>query len=189
MRAQIRIVGGQMRGRKLTCNVTPELRPTPDMVREALFNILGDAVPDRLFVDIFAGTGVVGMEALSRGGKQTIFVERDVRVAGEIERHLKTFKIDRQARIYRTDVYRWVSHWQPPAEPVNIFISPPFADLDDRTEDLERTIADLQARVAPDSVIVLQAERHSAVEELPLFNDWEKRRYSRNILFLWQKPK
>jgi len=187
MKAQVRIVGGLMRGRKLTCNVTPELRPTPDMVREALFNILGNAVPERIFVDVFAGTGVVGMEAIGRGAKQAIFVERDVRIAGEIERHLKTFKVDRQARIYRTDVYRWVSHWQPPSEPVNVFFSPPFADLDERTDDLLRTIGDLQTRTAPDSVIILQAERGSAVEELPIFNDWDKRRYSRNVLYFWQK--
>ena len=82
------------------------------------------------------------MESLGRGAKQAIFVERDVHIAGEIEKHLKEFKIDRQARIYRTDVYRWVSHWQPPSEPVNVFFSPPFADLDDRTDDLVRTIAD-----------------------------------------------
>jgi 16S rRNA (guanine966-N2)-methyltransferase len=187
MKAHIRIVGGQMRGRKLTCNVTPELRPTPDMVREALFNILGNAVPDQVFVDVFAGTGVVGMEALSRGAKQTIFVERDVRTAGEIERHLKEFKIDRQARVYRTDVYRWASHWQPPAEPVNVFFSPPFADLGDRTDDLVNMIADLQIRTAPGSVLVLQAEKNSAIEVLPIFNDWEKRKYSRNLLYLWQE--
>lgn len=187
MRAQVRIVAGELRGRKLICNVSPDLRPTPDMVREALFSILGNAVPGRTFVDIFAGTGVMGLEAISRGALQALFVERDFRLADDIERHLKLFKVDRQARIFRTDAYRWVSHWHAPAEPVNVFLSPPFADLQERTEDLVRAIGELQASTAPDSVIVLQAERGSTIEELPAFNDWEKRRYSRNVLFLWQK--
>src|SRR5690349_19686432 len=121
MRAQIRIVSGLLRGRKLTCNVTSDLRPTPDMVREALFSILGNAVPERIFVDIFGGTGVMGIEALSRGAKQSLFIERDVRLAGDIERHLRQFELFRQARIFRTDAYRWVSAWQAPAEPVNVF--------------------------------------------------------------------
>ena len=187
MRAQVRIVSGELRGRKLICNVNPDLRPTPDMVREALFSILGNAIPGRAFVDIFAGTGVVGMEAISRGALQTLFVERDFRLADDIEKHVKEFKVNRQARIFRTDAYRWVSHWHAPAEPVNVFLSPPFADLQERTDDLVHAIGELQASTAPDSVIVLQAERGSAVEELPAFSAWEKRRYSRNVLFIWQK--
>src|SRR5207248_3784417 len=67
MRTELRIVAGALRGRKLHCKVGSYLRPTPQRVREALFSILGDAVPDRLFVDVFAGTGVIGLEALSRG--------------------------------------------------------------------------------------------------------------------------
>src|SRR5258708_36500178 len=69
MRTELRIVAGDLRGRKLHVKVGSYLRPTPQRVREALFSILGDAVPDRLFLDVFAGTGVNGLEALSRGAK------------------------------------------------------------------------------------------------------------------------
>src|SRR5271156_2251893 len=123
MRAQLRIVSGNLRGRKLAFMISPDLRPTPDKVREALFSILGNAVPGRAFVDIFAGTGIMGMEALSRGASQALFVERDVRLAGDIERHRQRLKVDRQGRIYRPDASRWASHWQAPAEPVNVFVS------------------------------------------------------------------
>src|SRR6266849_413165 len=93
MRTQLRIVAGEFRGRKLNCNVGSYLRPTPQRVREALFSILGDAVPDRLFVDVFAGTGVIGLEALSRGAKHALFIERDFRSAGDIERHIQAFGV------------------------------------------------------------------------------------------------
>src|SRR3954470_8978146 len=66
-KSEIRIVAGTLRGRKLTCFVHEGMRPTPQLVREALFSILGNAVPGRVFYDIFAGTGVNGLEAVSRG--------------------------------------------------------------------------------------------------------------------------
>ena len=112
MRTEVRIVAGSLKGRKLSVDVKPELRPTPQMVREALFSILGNAVPDRPFVDIFAGTGVVGLEALSRGSKSAIFVERDFRLAQDVENYLRRFQLTRQARIYRTDAYHWIAAWR-----------------------------------------------------------------------------
>src|SRR5262249_19423705 len=109
MRVQLRIVAGALRGRKLTCNVSADLRPTPQMVREALFSILGNAVPDRPFFDVFAGTGVVGLEALSRGASSAQFVERDFRLGQDIERHLQAFDFADQGKVLRADTYRWAA--------------------------------------------------------------------------------
>ena len=137
------------------------------MVREALFSILGNAVPDRPFFDVFAGTGVVGLEALSRGAASVIFVERDFRLIAELERHIAAFGVGGPARIARSDVYRWVERWQPPAEPVNVFLSPPFADFERRLDDLLGVVGELQRKVHPGSVVVLQAERGVSLDELP----------------------
>src|SRR5438094_5986011 len=115
MRTQLRIVAGSLRGRKLTCDVNPQVRPAPQMVREALFSILGNAVPDRPFFDLFAGTGAVGLEALSRGASTATFLERDIRAAGEIVRHLHTFDVASRAAVHRLDVYRWAERWEAPA--------------------------------------------------------------------------
>src|SRR5436190_18625177 len=120
MRTQLRIVAGSLRGRKLNCTVSPTLRPTPQMVREALFSILGNAVPDRPFYDVFAGTGVVGLEALSRGASLAEFIERDFRLAQDIDRHLKAFGFAGEGTVRRADAYRWAEHWEAPAEPVNV---------------------------------------------------------------------
>jgi len=187
MRTQIRIVAGSLRGRKLTCTVNANLRPTPQRVREALFSILGDAVPDRPFIDIFAGTGVVGLEAISRGASAVLFIERDFRLIGELERHINEFGIDEQARIARTDVYRWIERWQTPNEPVTLFLSPPFRDLEHRLDELLNVIAQLQERVAPSSVIVLQSESKASLDELPARLEWDERRYGRNVLLIWVK--
>jgi 16S rRNA (guanine(966)-N(2))-methyltransferase RsmD len=187
MRVQLRIVAGSLRGRKLHCDIHAGVRPTPQMVREALFSILGDAVPERPFVDVFAGTGAIGLEALSRGASQTTFVERDVRLANEIDRHLQTFGVADQARVVRTDVYRWAERWLPPSEPVNLFISPPFADYEHRPEALQALIAELEQKVAPGSILVLQGEKSAGFEELLAKRPWDLRKYGRNLLAIWVK--
>jgi len=187
MRLQLRIVAGSLRGRKINCQANPQLRPTPQMVREALFSILGNAVPDRPFVDIFAGTGANGLEALSRGANMAYFVERDFRLAQDIDNHLKDFGVARQAQVIRTDVYRWGGQWRPPLGPVNIFISPPFADFQNRLEDLQTLVADLKKKVAEGSVIVLQTEKQTGQPTWPDLTGWDERHYGRNVLLLWVK--
>jgi 16S rRNA (guanine(966)-N(2))-methyltransferase RsmD len=187
MRTQLRIVAGSLRGRKLTCDVNPQVRPAPQRVREALFSILGNAVPDRPFFDLFAGTGAVGLEALSRGARPVVFVECDFRVAGQIQKHLSAFDVADRASIIRADVYPWAERWQPPAEPVTLFLGPPFADFEQRPDSLVTLVADLQTKVAGDSVLVLQSETPFQVGQLPGARAWDVRQYGRNQLMIWVK--
>src|SRR5205809_205539 len=167
MHTQIRIVAGAFRGRKLTCTVNPSLRPTPQMVREALFSILGNAVPGRPFFDVFAGTGVNGLEAVSRGASAVTFVERDFRLIAELEGHIRAFGVSDRARIARADVYRWAERWLPPPEPVCVFFSPPFKDYSDRLENMIALVGTVQQRVQPGSVVVLQSEKGVDLGGLP----------------------
>ena len=187
MRTQIRIVAGVLRGRKVTCTVHPNLRPTPDVVRQALFSILGNAVPGRPFVDAFAGTGVVGLEALSRGASTATFVERDFRVAGAIAQHLELFGVGDRAILARTDVYRWAERWDAPTEPVNVFFSPPFADFSRRPAEFVALVRTVQQKIAPGSIVVVQAEREALRDQEETFAAWEQRRYGRNELLIWAR--
>ena len=187
MRAQLRIVSGSLRGRKLAYTVHPGLRPIPDMVRQALFNILQNQVPGRPFLDLFAGTGVVGFEALSRGAEPVEFIERDPRVAGEIVRHLQAFGIAEKAQVLRADVYRWAERWQAPAEPVTIFLGPPFLEFEHRPEALVQALVELQLRVAAGSVLVLQSEKTFVADHLANGQPWDVRRYGRNQLAIWRR--
>lgn len=187
MRVKLRIVAGSLRGRKLNCDVSGKLRPAPQMVREALFSILGNAVPGRTFYDLFAGTGAVGLEALSRGASSVVFLERDVRHAARIQEHLEEFEVTDQARVQRSDVYRFVERWQPPNESVNIFMGPPFIDLTERFDELLAAVASLQSKSPPGTVIVLQTENNFAEDQLPEHAAWDIRKYGRNMLFIWVK--
>jgi len=188
MRTQLRIVAGSLKGRKVTCTVSETLRPTPQRVREALFSILGNAIPGRPFYDVFAGTGIIGLEAISRGARSVLFVERDFKLAGEIDRHIQAFGVRPKTQMARADVYRWVERWQPPAEPINVFLSPPFADFTTRLEAFMGLVGLIQSKIADESVFVIQGEHEAPLFHLPPnIAEWDDRRYGRNHLFLWVK--
>jgi 16S rRNA (guanine966-N2)-methyltransferase len=107
--ARTRITAGQWRGRSL---VTPRhgqaVRPTTSLVRQALFNILGDLVVDAQFVDLYAGAGTVGFEALSRGARQVTFVERDRTALACIEQTAEKLGCTARARRAAADVVSWI---------------------------------------------------------------------------------
>ena len=187
MKLHLRIVAGSVRRRKVVCEAGPQLRPTPQRVREALFSILGNAVPDRPFIDVFAGSGIVGLEALSRGASSALFLERDATLARDIERHAREFGFADRSRVSRADVYGWAETWQPPAEPVTVFLSPPFHDIHEHSEDLLLLIERLQRTMPADSVVVLQSEARSPLDNHPAFAAWDTRKYGRNQLLVWVK--
>ncbi|MCE9531304.1 MAG: RsmD family RNA methyltransferase [Planctomycetes bacterium] len=187
IRTQLRIVAGRLRGRRLDCVVHEDLRPTPQMVREALFSILGNAVPDRPFIDVFAGTGANGLEAISRGASEALFLERDTRLAADIEKHLKKFEVLPLGKVIKTDVYRWAERWIPPATPVNIFLSPPFADLEKRLDEFVELTRLLMEKVPPDSTVTVQGESGFPEDRLPAA-EWDSRKYGRNMLYIWVRP-
>lgn len=92
MRGQVRIIGGQWRGRKLTVPNNSAVRPTPDRVRETLFNWLAALVPGACCLDLFAGSGALGFEALSRGASQVVLVDQSTAVVKHLISQLALFK-------------------------------------------------------------------------------------------------
>ena len=189
-RSEVRIVAGSLKGRKVTCFVHPGMRPTPQLVREALFSILGNAVPRRAFYDIFAGTGVVGIEAISRGASRANLIERDAKHANEIQKHVNRFEIADRALVLRADAYRWAERWVPPLDggPVNLFVSPPFGDLaPEHIVPFMKLVVDLLAKAPDESVMALQTEETFPFDQLPEPAAWDVRRYGRNYLAFYVK--
>src|SRR3954453_12769624 len=84
-RNQVRIIGGEWRSRIISFPSRPDLRPTPDRVRETVFNWLGQDLTGRVCLDLFAGSGAFGFEAVSRGAREVVLVERDRRIARALE--------------------------------------------------------------------------------------------------------
>src|SRR5262245_28662629 len=88
-----RIIGGKLRGRKLIYTGDPRTRPMKERVREAIFNLIGVAVRDRHAIDLFAGTGALGLEAISRGAGSATLVERHFPTAGVIKQNAAALEI------------------------------------------------------------------------------------------------
>jgi 16S rRNA (guanine966-N2)-methyltransferase len=182
-KTQVRIVAGSLRGRKLTAVVHEGMRPTPQMVREALFSILGNAVPGRVFFDVFAGTGVVGLEAISRGASSARLIEKDPRQAADIQKYANEFGVADRVQVIKADVYRWAERWIPVGqEPVNLFLSPPFPDLTEKADEFLTLVSTLLAKAPNDSVLTIQAEDGFPLDQLPDLPAWDVRRYGRNML-------
>ncbi|NVP56239.1 16S rRNA (guanine(966)-N(2))-methyltransferase RsmD [Mycoplana rhizolycopersici] len=103
----MRIVGGTFRGRALATPKSDDIRPTTDRTRESLFNILGHGYAQHLdgarVLDLFAGTGAVGLEAISRGARAALFVEQGVEGRGLIHTNIETFGLQGKAKIFRRD--------------------------------------------------------------------------------------
>jgi 16S rRNA (guanine966-N2)-methyltransferase len=121
----LRIIGGTWRGRKLRFPAGPDIRPTPDRVRETLFNWLGARVPGARCLDLFAGSGALGLEALSRGAAHVTFIEHDPRAARELSAHLSEWGAS-GARVECQDALAFLRGTA--GNPFDIaFLDPPFA--------------------------------------------------------------
>ena len=140
------------------------------------------------FVDVFAGTGVIGMEALSRGATRCLFVEKDARLISNIEKHLARFGVGLRSDILKVDAYRWAEQFLAPQEPTLIFISPPFPDFEARPDDLHKLVENLTKVLVPGSMLVLQAEEHDNLPRVAVGDDWDMRKYGRNQLWIRRIP-
>jgi 16S rRNA (guanine966-N2)-methyltransferase len=129
----MRIIAGTFRSRQLKSLKGMALRPTSDKLRETLFNVLGDLVVDSRFVDLFAGTGAVGIEALSRGASEAIFVEKHPPAVALIKKSLESLGIRKGARVLPLDALQALKRLaeEPAAASKRIgilFLDPPYAE-------------------------------------------------------------
>ena len=121
----MRIVAGQFGGRRLAIPRDARVRPTADRVREAWMSILADALPDARVLDLYAGSGSLGLEALSRGAASADFVELNPPSLRALEANVTALGVDGRCRIYRGDAWRFVERLPPGAYDV-VFADPPY---------------------------------------------------------------
>lgn len=120
----LRIIGGEWRSRKLEFKDAPNLRPTPDRVRETLFNWLQGKVHGAHCLDLFAGSGALGLEALSRGAKEVVFVEKIAHVASQLEANLNILSAAANSPVIKTDALSYLNNSKQAFD--IIFLDPPF---------------------------------------------------------------
>jgi 16S rRNA (guanine966-N2)-methyltransferase len=161
-RNSVRIIGGGWRGRRVSFPDIPGLRPTPDRVRETLFNWLQQAIVGSRCLDLFAGSGALGLEALSRGANEVVFVEQAVAASRALQEQLIRFGADRSAKVVEMGATRYLHSATQPFDIV--FLDPPFG-----RDALAEYVPMLDAGnwVNVGGLVYLENEKSAGVPELP----------------------
>jgi 16S rRNA (guanine(966)-N(2))-methyltransferase RsmD len=151
----MRVIAGEFRSRALQSLEGLEVRPTPDRLRQRLFDVLATEVEGAVFLDAYAGTGAVGIEALSRGAQRAIFIDKNKHAVAVIERNLASLKLGSRARVIGGSAKLYIA-----AQKADIaFVDPPY-----ELEDEYRLTLDALARNAT-KLVIAQHDRRLALQE------------------------
>jgi 16S rRNA (guanine966-N2)-methyltransferase len=182
----MRVISGTAKGRQLKRVPGDGTRPVMDRVKEALFNILGDAMDGATFLDLYAGTGSVGIEALSRGAAEAVFVENAGLAVKTIQETLKTTGLEDRPRIVRQDVRDYLRQDEPTSFEY-VYIAPPqyhtlWLDtlllLDSHPDHLE-----------PDGIVIVQIDpQEQQAVTLNVLVPIDERRYGNTLLWFFERP-
>ena len=186
----MRITGGEFGGRNLKVPKSDAIRPTQDRVREALFNIIQFEVAGCEFLDLFAGSGAVGLEALSRGAKSVTFVERERRHLAVLEENLNMALAAKGhkegAEVVGADAYRWIARYAGPGFTIG-FADPPYALGEEKG--YASVLATLAERgvIRPGGLFVAEMTAVQKAEETPGWELVRDRTYGKTRLCIWRR--
>ncbi|HEX4414898.1 MAG TPA: RsmD family RNA methyltransferase, partial [Lacipirellulaceae bacterium] len=158
---EVRIIGGHFRGRRLNYHGDPTVRPMKHRTREAIFNLISTGCDGRHAIDLFAGTGALGLEALSRGAPSATFIEKHVPTARVIEENIRTLGVEARSELITTSAFLWAKRDLPnlpTALPWLIFCSPPYAFYIEREAEMLDLLGRVRKAAPPDSILVVEAE-------------------------------
>jgi 16S rRNA (guanine966-N2)-methyltransferase len=151
----MRVIGGEFRSRRLKSLPGLDTRPTPDRLRETLFNVLGEGIEDCVFVDLYAGTRAVGIEALSRGARRSIFIEKSTVAAEVIRENLATLSLQGRAEVFTGRVAKVLER----IHPAIAFLDPPY----EATREYETSMVALDRSETP--LVVAQHASRFVLQE------------------------
>ena len=159
----MRVITGTARGRRLETLQGEDVRPTADRIKEAVFSIIQFQIEGRVFLDLFAGSGQMGIEALSRGAKEAYFVDSAKKSVEIVKRNLSTTKLEQNAKVLQTDFRSFLSMSSAPFDIA--FLDPPYG-----TGALQEALAALPQHMKDTGVII--AENPVNEEVLPQYGDF-----------------
>ncbi len=184
----LRIIGGVFRGRKLRYSGDPAVRPMKDRVREAVFNLLGPSVRGKHAVDLFAGTGALGLEAISRGAAKATLIEHHVPTARVVAENIASLGLKDQAELVVANVFLR-SLWQDRlgTVPWLVFCSPPYAYYVDRRQQMLDLVCGLIQDAPRESIFVVEADERCDFETLCQPEAWSIRKYPPAVIGIFRK--
>ena len=164
---QLRLIGGEWRGRKLRFPDAPNLRPTPDRVRETVFNWLAPMIYGARCLDLFAGSGALGLEALSRGAAFTTFVDSHKKVTSVLKEHLNLLDINDKAEVLQQDGVKLLKREAQKYDLV--FLDPPY-----HLDFMQIVVPLLENNdwLADNAMLYLEIEKRQSLPEVP--KNWKQ---------------
>lgn len=188
----MRIIAGSKKGHKLVAPATFGTRPASARVRESIFSILGVPPEKARVLDLFAGSGSVGLEALSRGAEFVVFVEQGHQAARAIQKNLSALQLERQAALYHTTVERALALLEQQGLPFDwIFVDPPYASS--LASEVLQQLGHQSVLVSQDTVIVVEssgAKSHAVYAPAAVFgclSRVDERKYGQTVVSFYQK--
>jgi 16S rRNA (guanine966-N2)-methyltransferase len=184
----LRVIGGRLRGRPIDYDGDPATRPMKDRVREAVFNLVGPAVQQRQVIDLFAGTGAMGIEALSRGAVHAVLIERRFPAVRVIERNVSALGLQDQTSVVAGDAFLWArNHATDPDPPWVVFCCPPYDFYITRTADMLGLCAALIEQAPISSLMVVESDARFDLRQLPHSDQWDVRTYPPAVVSIYEK--
>jgi len=196
--AELRIIGGHFRGRRLRYHGDPLVRPMKHRVREAIFNLISTESTGHHAIDLFAGTGALGLEALSRGAASATFIERHVPSARIVEANIAELGVADRAAVKITSTFLWSKRDlssatdTPPGDlPWLVFCSPPYAFFVEREQQMLDLLRRIAERAPPASTLVVESDQGFDFTGLIGNNSraWDVREYPPARVGIWRLTK
>ena len=213
---ELRIIGGHFRGSKLRYHGDPVTRPMKERVREAIFNLVSVETKGKHALDLFAGTGALGLEALSRGAVSATFIEKHIPTARVVAENIATLGVEDRTELLMTSAFLWGKRDLPnaefglrnselseekdsairnlkPAIPWLVFCSPPYAFFVDRQDDMLSLIKDVLKYAPTGSILMVEADERFDFDLLPggvrqekRGEGWDVRTYYPAVVGVWR---
>ena len=175
----LRIIGGKLRGSSLAYTGDPVTRPMKDRVREAVFNLIGPEIKGKHAIDLFAGTGALGLEAISRGASKATLIDRHFPSVDLIRQNISDLSLENQAEAIATDAFYWSRQFSYDENlPLLLFCSPPYDMYLQQSEPLLDVLKLWIQRVGTSGMIVVESDTRFDHSLLPHPENWDVRTYA-----------
>jgi 16S rRNA (guanine966-N2)-methyltransferase len=195
----VRIIGGTFRGRRLQYHGDPQVRPMKHRTRESLFNLISTECPDHHAIDLFAGTGALGLEAISRGAVSATLIEKHVPSAKIVEANIRLLGAEDRATLLVTSAFLWAKRDLMSASTVPtpwlVFCSPPYAFFHERQAEMLDLIARIREHAPPGTIVLVEADDRFDFELLrgdaasDEYQAWDVRSYPPAVIGVRRDPR
>lgn len=175
----MRIIGGRLKNKRIEYSGDVRTRPMKERVREAVFNLIGPSIKGKLAIDLFAGTGALGFEAISRGAEGALLIERHVPTSKLIRANAEALELTDDVTIYAHNSFLWVKNElaRLPQTPWVVFICPPYEFFVTRKEEMQQQIERLLDAAPAESVLIVEFDAQFDPADLPQADWWDVRIY------------